>query len=168
MTARTTQPRPSKGPLGERGRRLQERLGVVPLAAITRRGAVPVWLRASWSNPAVAAKAASQPANRRRHEGWSRSPSPRSRWGTRSLICARFQPDWEKPNVRLIGGREETDASRLARAAHGASRLPDQCVGVGGHFGESGLVSRLRAFGHAAGSNAVVVGACGIDVGQRR
>src|SRR5450755_4626143 len=125
MTARTTQPRPSKGPLGERGRRLQERLGVVPLAAITRRGAVPVWLRASWSNPAVAAKAASQPANRRRHEGWSRSPSPRSRWGTRSLICARFQPDWGKPNVRLIGGREETDASRLARAAHGASRLPD-------------------------------------------
>jgi hypothetical protein len=31
MTARTTQPRPSKGPLGERGRRFQERLDVVPL-----------------------------------------------------------------------------------------------------------------------------------------
>jgi len=31
MTARTTQPRPSKGPLGERGRRLWGRLGVVPL-----------------------------------------------------------------------------------------------------------------------------------------
>src|SRR5207342_2414042 len=57
MTARTTQPRLSKGPLGERGRRLQEGLGVVPLVAITRRGAVPVWLRASWSCPAVAAKA---------------------------------------------------------------------------------------------------------------
>ena len=125
MTARTTQPRLSKGPLGERGRRLQERLGVVPLAAITRRGAVPVWLRASWSNPAVAAKAASQPANCRRHEGWSRSPLLRTRWGTRSLICARFQPDWGKPNVRLIGGREETGASRLCRAARGASRLPD-------------------------------------------
>jgi len=125
MTARTTQPRSSKGPLGGRGRRLQERLGVVPLAAITRRGAVPVWLRASWSNPAVAAKAACQLANCRRHQGWSRSPSPCTRWGTRSLICARFQPDWGKPNVRLIGGREETDASRLARAAHGASRLPD-------------------------------------------
>jgi hypothetical protein len=128
MTARTTQPRSSKGPLGGRGRRLQERLGVVPLAAITRRGAVPVWLRASWSNPAVAAKTACQLANCRRHEGWSRSPSPRTRWGTRSLICARFQPDWGKPNVRLIGGREETDASRLARAAHGASRLPDHDV----------------------------------------
>jgi len=126
MTTRTTQPRSSKGPLGGRGRRLQERLGVVPLAAITRRGAVPVWLRASWSNPAVAAKAASQLANCRRHQGWSRSPSPCTRWGPRSLICARFQPDWGKPNVRLIGGREETDASRLARAAHGASRLPDQ------------------------------------------
>ena len=104
MTARTTQPRLSKGPLGERGRRLQERLGVVPLAAITRRGAVPVWLRASWSGPLAAAKAASQPANCRRHEGWSRSPSPCTRWGTRLLICARFQPDWGKPNVRLIGG----------------------------------------------------------------
>jgi hypothetical protein len=125
MTARTTQPRPSKGPLGERGRRLQERLGVVPLAAITRRGAVPVWLRASWSRPLAAAKAASQPTTWRRHEGWSRSPSPRTRWGTRSLIGARFQPDWGKPNVRLIGGREETGASRLARAARGASRLPD-------------------------------------------
>jgi hypothetical protein len=126
MTARTTQPRSSKGPLGERGRRLQERPGVVPLAAITRRGAVPIWLRASWSGPLAAAKAASQPANCRRHVGWSRSPSPRTRWGTRSLICARFQPDWGKPNVRLIGGREETGASRIFRAARGASRLPDQ------------------------------------------
>jgi len=125
MTARTTQPRSSKGPLGERGRRLQERPGVVPLAAITRRGAVPIWLRASWSGPLAAAKAASQPANCRRHVGWSRSPSPRTRWGTRSLICARFQPDWGKPNVRLIGGREETGASRIFRAARGASRLPD-------------------------------------------
>src|ERR1039458_1212743 len=125
MTARTTQPRLSKGPLGERGRCLQERLGVVPLAAITRRGAVPVWLRASWSGPLAAAKAASQPANCRRHEGWSRSPSPCTRWGTRLLICARFQPDWGKPNVRLIGGWEETGASRLCRAARGASRLPD-------------------------------------------
>src|SRR5450631_3398123 len=126
MTARTTQPRPSKGPLGERGRRLQERLGVVPLAAITRRGVVPERLRASWSCLAAAAKAAGQPANCRRHEGWSRSPSPRTRQGTRSLIGARFQPDWGKPNVRLIGGREETGASRLCRAARGASGLPDQ------------------------------------------
>jgi hypothetical protein len=125
MTARTTQPRLSKGPLGERGRRLQERLGVVPLAAITRRGAGALWLRASWSGPLAAAKAASQPANCRRHVGWSRSPSLRTRWGTRSLINARFQPDWGKPNVRLIGGREETGASRLFRAARGASRLPD-------------------------------------------
>jgi hypothetical protein len=125
MTARTTQPRPSKGPLGERGRRLQERLGVVPLAAITRRGVVPERLRASWSCLAAAAKAAGQPANCRRHEGWSRSPSPRTRQGTRSLIGARFQPDWGKPNVRLIGGREETGASRLCRAARGASCLPD-------------------------------------------
>jgi hypothetical protein len=125
MTARTTQPRLSKGPLGERGRRPRERPGVVPLAAITRRGAVPIWPRASWSCSLAAAKAASQPANCRRHVGWSRSPSPCTRWGTRSLICARFQPDWGKPNVRLIGGREETAASRLARAARGASRLPD-------------------------------------------
>ena len=28
-------------------------------------------------------------------------------------------------HVRLIGGREETGASRLCRAARGASRLPD-------------------------------------------
>ena len=31
MTARTTQPRPSQGPLGKRGRRCQERPGVVPV-----------------------------------------------------------------------------------------------------------------------------------------
>jgi hypothetical protein len=45
--------------------------------------------------------------------------------GMRSLRCARLQPDWGKPNVRLIGGREETGASRLRRAARGASCLPD-------------------------------------------
>ena len=43
-----------------------------------------------------------------------------------SLRGARFQPDWGEPNVRLIGGREETGASRLCRAARGASRLPDR------------------------------------------
>ena len=41
------------------------------------------------------------------------------------LIGACLQPDWGEPNVRLIGGREETGASRLCRAARGASRLPD-------------------------------------------
>src|SRR5450755_4384763 len=138
MTARTTQPRPSKGPLGERGRRPRERPGVVPLAAITRRGAVPIWPRASWSCPLAAAKAASQPANCRRHVGWSRSPSPRTRQGTRSLIGARFQPDWGKPNVRLIGGREETGASRLCRAARGASRLPDHAGSTRAEFGRRG------------------------------
>jgi hypothetical protein len=129
MTARTTQPRPSKGPLGERGPRLQERLGVVPLAAITRRGAVPVrlgcaphghvlrWRRRRQANLATLAT-----------QGWSRSPSPRTQQGMRPLICARFQPDWGKPNVRLIGGWEETGASRLCRAACGASRLPDHPV----------------------------------------
>src|SRR5512135_436551 len=48
---------------------LKERPGVVPRAAIMRRGAVPVWLRAPWSCPAVAAKAACQPGARRRLEG---------------------------------------------------------------------------------------------------
>ncbi len=42
MTARTTQPRPSKGPLGEHGRRFGEGPGVVPLGAMTRRGVVPL------------------------------------------------------------------------------------------------------------------------------
>src|ERR1035441_8041735 len=147
MTARTTQPRLSKGPLGERGRCLQERLGVVPLAAITRRGAVPVWLRASWSGPLAAAKAASQPANCWRHEGWSRSPSPCTRWGTRLLICARFPPDWGKPNVRLIGGWEETGPSRLCRAARGASRLPDRPLPQAGGEGQA---QRARACGGRA------------------
>jgi len=45
--------------------------------------------------------------------------------GMLPLIGACFQPDWGEPNVRLIGGREETGASRLCRAARGASRLPD-------------------------------------------
>jgi signal transduction histidine kinase len=45
--------------------------------------------------------------------------------GMLPLIRAGLQPDWGEPNVRLIGGREETSASRLCRAARGASRLPD-------------------------------------------
>ena len=152
---------------------LQGRLGVVPLAAITRRGAVPVWLRASWSCPGVAAKAAGQPANCRRHEGWSRSPSPCTRRGTRSLICARFQPDWGKPNVRLIGGRVETGASRLA-VRHAAPpayptldpaekpvppRMTSRQASRSGHrerSGESGRYSRrarARRPGPGAGSS---------------
>jgi hypothetical protein len=89
-------------------------------------GAVPVRLRASWPCPAVAAKAACQPGVRRRHEGWSVSLSPSVRRGMLPLIGARLQPDWGEPNVRLIGGREETGASRRGRAARGASRLPDK------------------------------------------
>ena len=126
MTARTTQRRPSKGPLGERGRRLQERLGVVPLAAITRRGAVPVWLRASWSNPAVAAKAASQPANCRRHEGLVEEPVAAHAVGNAVADMRSLPAGLGKTQRPVDRGAEETDASRLARAAHGASRLPDQ------------------------------------------
>ena len=128
MTARTTQPRLSKGPLGERGRRLQERLGVVPLAAITRRGAVPVWLRASWSGPLAAAKAAPR-ARRRAPRPALMSPAVGGlAWGTRLLICARFQPDWGKPNVRLIGGGRKPApvGSAVRRAAPPA--YPTACV----------------------------------------
>ena len=75
MTARTTQPRSSEGPLGECGRCLQGRPGVVPVWAITRRGTVPVRLRASGPCPAAAAKAAGQPRALPRHSGWSVSPS---------------------------------------------------------------------------------------------
>ena len=39
-----------------------------------------------------------------------------------SLIGVRFQPDWGEPNVRLIGGREET--GRQSAWPRGARRLP--------------------------------------------
>ena len=140
MTARTTQPRPSKGPLGERGRRLQERLGVVPLAAITRRGAVPVWLRASWSNPAVAAKAASQPANCRRHEGLVEEPVAAHAVGNavadmRSLPAGLGKT--QRPVDRGAGGNRRQSALPCGARRLSPTRPPADRRGTSGPDGRS-------------------------------
>ena len=125
MTARTTQPRLSQGPLGERGRCCQERPGVVPVMGYPAPGhsadqAACLMVRSCGDGesgtPTVHAAATS---------GLVGEPVAAASGGTLPLICARLQPDWGEPNVRLIGGREETGASRLRRAARGASRLPD-------------------------------------------
>ena len=122
MTARTTQPRPSKGPLGGRGRCLGEGPGVVPLGAMTRRGAVPIraaclYGRTPWHGEGGRP---TRTGGRGRTGGSVRPPRPPGR-GTPPLTGARLQPDWGKPNVRLIGGPEETSASRLR--PRGARRL---------------------------------------------
>src|SRR3954467_11592411 len=52
------------------------------------------------------------------------------------------EPCAGEPHARFDGGREETSASRPARAAPGASRLPDQPRGV-----RFGVHRRLPACG---------------------
>ena len=135
VTARTTQPRSSEGPLGEpgvlqlicerralRGRRLGERPGVVPLAAITRLGAVLVWaacLRVMSRGGGEGGRPTQ--VDRAGWKGGSVRPPHGPCWGTRPLRCARFQPYRGKPYVRLIGGREETGASRACIAVRRAA-----------------------------------------------
>ena len=125
MTARTTQPRPSQGPLGERGHRLQERSGVVPEKGYPAPGHSAVQaecLKAMSRSGGEGGTPTLRPAATR---GLVGEPVGAVPGGKLPLIGARLQPDWGEPNVRLIGGREETSASRLRRAARGASRLPD-------------------------------------------
>ncbi len=75
MTARTTQPRSSEGPLGKRGRRLQGRPGVVPAMGYHAPGHSAGQAACLRPCPAAAAKAAGQPRAQPRHSGWSVSPS---------------------------------------------------------------------------------------------
>jgi hypothetical protein len=94
----------------------------VPLAAITRRGAVPVWPRASWSCPAVAAKVACQPATRRRREGLVGEPVAEPVTGNaaadmRSLPAGLGRT--QRPVDRGAGGNRRQSALPC-----GARRLP--------------------------------------------
>ena len=125
MTARTTQPRPSQGPLGKRGRRGQERPGVVPVMGYHAPGhsaGQAACLMAVSCGDGEGGRPTLRAATT---FGLVGEPVAAVGGGMLPLICVCLQPDWGKPNVRLIGGREETGASRLCRAARGASRLPD-------------------------------------------
>ena len=125
MTARTTQPRPSEGPLGKRGRRLQERSGVVPAMGYHAPGH-SAGQAACLTAMSCGGGEGGRPTLRAAATfGLVGEPVAAVGGGMLPLIGACFQPDWGEPNVRLIGGREETGASRLCRAACGASRLPD-------------------------------------------
>jgi len=97
----------------------------VPLAAIARRGAVPVWLRASWSCPAVAAKAAGQPANCTAKRGLVEESVAVHTAGN-AIADMRALPaglgKTQRPVDRGAGGNRCQSACRAAR---GASRLPD-------------------------------------------
>ena len=132
MTARTTQPRSSEGPLGECGRCLQERPGVVPVMGYHAPGH-SAGQAACLTAMSCGGGEGGRPTPRAAATfGLVGEPVAAAGGGTLPLIRACLQPDWGKPNVRLIGGREETSASRLCRAARGASRLPDSAPRVGG------------------------------------
>ena len=125
MTARTTQPRPSQGPLGKRGRRCQERPGVVPVMGYHAPGHSAVQAACLIAMSCGAGEGGRPTLRAAKTIRLVGEPVAVVGGGMLPLIRARLQPDWGKPNVRLIGGREETGASRLCRAALGASRLPD-------------------------------------------
>jgi hypothetical protein len=125
MTARTTQPRPSQGPLGKRGRRCQERLGVVPVMGYHAPGHSAIQAACLIAMSCGGGEGGRPTLRAATTFGLVGEPVCAAGGGMLPLIRARLQPDWGKPNVRLIGGREETGASRLCRAARGASRLPD-------------------------------------------
>ena len=125
MTARTTQPRSSEGPLGKRGRCLQGRSGVVPVMGYHAPGH-SAGQAACLTAMSCGGGEGGRPTLRAAATfGLVGEPVAAVGGGMLSLIGACLQPDWGEPNVRLIGGREETGASRLCRAARGASRLPD-------------------------------------------
>ncbi len=123
-TARTTQPRLSEGPLGGRGRRWR-RAGVVPVLGYHAPGHSAVQAACLKVISCGGGEGGRPTARGATALGLVGEPVGAAGAGTLSLIGARLQPDWGEPNVRLIGGREETGASRLVRAAYGASRLPD-------------------------------------------
>src|SRR5262249_47297158 len=68
--------------------------------------------------------------------------------GMPPLRGARFQPDWGKPNVRMIGGRVETSRSgepardRAKSPAAYASASGSRCVSVGAPPGYPALTLR--------------------------
>jgi hypothetical protein len=125
MTARTTQPRTSEGPLGERGRRCQERPGVVPVMGYHAPGHSAVTAACLMAMSCGGGEGGTPTLRAAATRGLVGEPVAAVCGGMLPLIRAGLQPDWGEPNVRLIGGREETSASRLCRAARGTSRLPD-------------------------------------------
>jgi hypothetical protein len=107
MTARTTQPRSSKGPLGKRGRCLQGRPGVVPVMGYHAPGH-SAGQAACLTAMSCGGGEGDKPTLRAAATfGLVGEPVAAVGGGMSSLICACLQPDWGKPNVRLIGGREE-------------------------------------------------------------
>jgi len=104
MTARTTQPRSSEGPLGERGRRSWGEAGVVPdmgYHALGHSADVAACLVAVSCRGGEGGRPTLRGAPT---FGLVGEPVGAAGRGTLPLIGARLQPDWGEPNVRLIGG----------------------------------------------------------------
>src|SRR3990172_3191486 len=121
MTARTTQPRSSQGPLGERGRCFGEGPGVVPYGAITRRGVVPVRAtrlhgRTTWHGEGGRPTRAGAGGS----EGRVGAPTVRSASGnavaeTRSLAAGLGKT--QRPVDRGAGGNQRQSAKAARRQA---------------------------------------------------
>jgi hypothetical protein len=121
MTARTTQPRSSKGPLGGRGRCIGEGPGVVPLGASTRRGAEPGWAallhgRTPWHGEGGRPTR----AGARGQEGRVGAPTVSSRPGNAAADRRSFAAGLgktQRPVDRGAGGNQRQSARAARRQA---------------------------------------------------
>jgi hypothetical protein len=134
MTVGTTQPRPSKGPLGERGRGRGDRPGrLLPPGSYLRPDRKVVWVE----DPGAAKAVCHLGTTSRCCWAGQRARRAVVVWGMPPLRGAGFQPDWGKPNVRMIGGRVETSRSeepacnRAKSPAAYASASGSRCASVG-------------------------------------
>lgn len=130
LTVGTTEPRPSEGPLGERGRHRGDGPGRrAPLRSYLRPDRKVVWVE----DPGAAKTACQLRTTSRCLRAGQRAHCAVVPWGMPPLRGARFQPDWGKPNVRMIGGQVETCRSGVPAQTGLNARpraFPRQAAGV--------------------------------------